>query len=339
MDSNHLSDESSPYSLLIWEVMSWLRRATLLLAADRSGLKEILDQQESVLIKTVDGTSARLLKAGTVLGLFNCDSDGVYSWSCDYEWARTDDGRWKQLIWIICHQLSYLNLIENPAFWIGDQLSPAVQLARDPKSYKAFLQGVAVSHRQHASWLSHIEDLKTCQSMADLGGGLGIYATAWVMSSASRRATIVDLPGVAGFLASSSQLSEGRVTFIGADLTQPFTLPDSIDFVLFANVLHLIPGWPALLKRTIRTAQEGCVIGIFEADPRTPQGTVFDLQVHLRSGRLTGLLDPARVEGELAESGLHNVRRLTTADPEDPFRRQYSLWIGEVNKVGQSGVM
>ena len=74
------------------------------------------------------------------------------------------------------------------------------------------------------------------------------------------------------------------------------------------------------------------MLGIFEADPRTPQGALFDLQVHLRSGRVAGLLDPDRVRTTLLESGLTNVRQMNNVDREDPFQREYVLWLGEVGR-------
>ena len=188
----------------------------------------------------VDGTAIRLQKAGTILGLFHCYGDGAYSWHPEYQWARMDSGRWNQLIAIICHQLSYLNLVETSNFWTEGQLSPAAQLARDPSGYRAFLLGVAASHRRHAVWLSQLEDLKSCRSMADLGGGLGTYAEAWVSSSNERRALIFDLPGVEQFVLDLLHQYDSQLSFVGADLNQPFAVSgSSIDFILFANVLHL----------------------------------------------------------------------------------------------------
>ena len=318
----------------VWAVAASLRRATIILAADRSGLKESLDRCEPVSIGTVDATSARILRAGTILGVFQCDKPGSYSWSSDYKWVPRNSSCWNQLIAIICHQLSYLNLVESPDFWREGHRSPAVQLANEPARYHSFLSGVAASHRQHAAWLSQIDELQQCRSMADLGGGLGTYAEAWVASSNTRMATIVDLPGVGEFLTDLMHRYDGQLKFIGADLNDPFALAEPVDFVLFANVLHLVPTWPELLGRAVHTSRHGCLIGVFEADPGTPQGTLFDLQVHLRSGRLTGLLDPALITNVLAQSGLRDVRRLSMTDPEDPFQRQYGLWIGEVAKTG-----
>jgi len=331
-DYGIFSDGPSSQAHAVWEITAWLRRATILLASDRSGLKASLDERQFLLISTMDGTSARLLKAGTVLGLFESGENGSYSWSPDYSWVRTDSDGWKQLIAIIRHQLSYTDLVDCPTFWIDTPLSPAAQLARDPEAYEAFLRGVASSHRQHARWLSQIDVLKDRRNMVDLGGGLGTYAIAWVGSSRTRHATIIDLPAVADLLTDLLQEHRGQLKFIGADLNDSVELPATTDFVLFANVLHLIPSWPTLLARTVRTLQKDTIVGIFEADPQTPQGMLFDLQVHLRSGRLAGLLQPDTVTDKLTDLGLRNITRLTTADPKDPFQREYRLWLGEVSK-------
>ena len=320
--------------MALWELTAWLRRATVLLAVERSGLKKALDPHGIVHVKSVDGTSARLLKAGAILGMFQCDPSDSYSWSCDYHWVRTDTAKWTQMIAIIRQHLSYLNLVESSSFWSENPLLPAAQLAMDPAAYRSFLDGVAASHRKHAHWLSQIDELATCQSLADLGGGLGTYALAWVNSSPKRRATIIDLPGVQTFLIDLLRLNTGRLDFAGEDLTKPFSLPPGTDFVLFANVLHLVPAWNMLLERTIRTANSGCTVGIFEADPTTSQGVLFDLQVHLRSGRVTGLLDPAIVTITLTSCGLTNIRHLKTGDPDDPFQREYNLWLGQVPTSG-----
>jgi ubiquinone/menaquinone biosynthesis C-methylase UbiE len=326
------SSESSSHIRTVWEITSWLRRATILLAADRSGLKAYLDQSEFVSDNAVDDTAKRMLKAGTILGLFNCNGTGSYSWNHQYSWARTESSNWKHLIAIIRHQLSYMNLVDDADFWCDKQFLPVDQLARDPAAYEAFLHGVEESHRQHAQWLAQVDDLKLCRSMADLGGGLGTFAMAWVRSSQTRRATIVDFPGVRVFLDDLLQQYNERLSFIGADLNVSFNFPGTFDFVLCANVLHLILRWPTLLEHMASTLAAGTLVGIFEADPDTAQGALFDLQVHLRSGRVASLLKPASIRKRLEEGGFENIRRVTTIDPEDPFRREYGLWLGKVPK-------
>lgn len=317
----------------IRDITTSLRRATVLIAAERAGLKESLDEVGRISVGSANATWARLLKAGAILGVFQSDDQGFYSWSPDYQWVRQKATGWDQMISIIGHQLSYLNLVNGPEFWATNGgLSPAHQLAAEPARYEAFLAGVAASHRQHAAWLSELEEVKMCRCMADLGGGLGAYAEAWIAANDHRSAIIVDLPGVGEFLTDLLRRSGGRVRFLPADLKESFTIPGSVDFVLFANVLHLLPEWPALLQRVTQTLPHGCLLGIFEADPATPQGILFDLQVHLRSGCLTGLLHPANIANVLTDSHLRDTKCLTTFDADDPFERQYRLWIGKVER-------
>lgn len=319
------------HACAVWDALNWLRRATILLATEHSGLKRLLDEYNTVQLSIVDETSARILKAGAVLGVFAYNQDRGYSWSNEYRWIQTEHQYWKSLIAVLGHQSSYMNLVASNEFWAGNPLFPAAQLQNDPGAYHAFLYGVAASHQRHAEWLSQLEHLGSCRSMLDLGGGLGTYAIAWIKSLPDRRATIVDLPGIRGFLTATLADHQGQLDFIGADLTAPFTVPVAIDFILFANVLHLVPNWSNLLESTIRQVRKGTIVGVFEADPATPQGILFDLQVHFRSGRITGLLNPATVTQELLKAGLTNINRLSIRDPEDLFQREYGLWLGEVN--------
>lgn len=336
MECNPIPDGRFVTCTELRDSIASFRRATVLLAAERSGLKGFLDQHELLPADLVDSTSMRLLRAGTILGVFQHPDDGMYSWSPKYQWVRTQPDRWKQLIAMIRHQLSYLNLVDSPAFWREGQHSPADQLSADPQGYKAFLLGVAASHQYHAQWLSSLSYLESCRSMADVGGGLGTYAEAWVASSKERSAVIIDLPGVEQFVADLIIRCGSQLGFIGADLNQPFAVSGpTIDFILFANVLHLVPDWRTVLGRVVRSARDGCRVGIFEADPSTPQGTLFDLQVHLRSGRVTGLLHAASIAASVAASGIRNIQHFTTIDPDDPFERHYGLWIGEVEQLSR----
>src|SRR5258708_1013029 len=168
--------------------------------------------------------------------------------------------------------------------------------------------------------------------MLDLGGGLGTYSIAWVESRPTRTATIVDLPHLQRFFDDALKHANHRLSFKGADLTKPLTIPADVDFVLFANVLHLVPDWQRLLADTVDQGQDSCLVGIFEADPNTAQGMLFDVQVHLRSGRVTGLLEPTTLAKTMTNVGLKDVRRLSTDDPEDPFQRTCSLWLEAIRR-------
>src|SRR5262249_30846201 len=158
-----------------------------------------------------------------------------------------------------------------------------------------------------------LDDLRNCRVLVDFGGGLGTYAKAWVESDSNRRATIVDLPAVGPFVADLLAEYSNRIEFVGADLNHDMpTIPEA-DLLLFANVLHLIPAWPALLSRIIERIKYAPLIAIFEADADTPSGQLFDLQVHLRSGRMSGLLPQASIRDVLGGLPLQHLKYIVTA--------------------------
>jgi hypothetical protein len=119
-----------------------------------------------------------------------------------------------------------------------------------------------------------------------------------------------------------------RLRFLGADLLQHPSLPPG-DIYLLANVLHLLPGWPEVLRHVGEQAPISSFIVIMEANPIGPAGRLFDLQVHLRSGGITGLLRPVDVKSILVSLGLSEVHVLETFDENDPFQREYQLWIAQ----------
>ena len=84
-----------------------------------------------------------------------------------------------------------------------------------------------------------------------------------------------------------------------------------------------------VVDRVVACAPGGGRVAIFEADPDSPAGALFNLQVHLRSGRTTALVNGTEIKNAMTESGLLGVKGIPTVDPEDPFQRTYTLWVGD----------
>jgi SAM-dependent methyltransferase len=315
------------------DITADIRRVLLLLAVDTSGLRNCLKDVAFLSSSSVDPTFAKLLKAGAVLGIFeNVDKD-LYTWSSDYKWVPNHPSEWQQLIAIIHQQLTYLSMVSDHLFWTSPPPTPSEQLTANPSSYRAFLTGVAASHTNHAIWITDLDMLKQNRVMADIGGGLGTYGLQWIKSRGDRHAIVIDFPDVEPFLSTLLRQTNGRLDFVGADITTPFALPPYTDFALFANVLHLVENWEDVLLRSVNQLRPGSLIGVFEADPSSPSGALFDLQVHLRSGRRSGLICPEIISKALGNCALGDVRQLRMRDPDDPYQRDYSLWIGTVQEA------
>jgi SAM-dependent methyltransferase len=266
-------------------------------------------------------TEQRVLDAAAVLGILQRDGQG-YGWTPSY--ATLDQAAWIQLVAIIEHQVSYLRLALN---FDPGRLSPGPreQLESDATSYLYFLSGVDASHRRHAVWFARRPRLSSSRTLLDLGGGLGTFARAWVESRADRTGTVLDLPGLAAHVLAQGTYY-GRLRAGDLDLTKFDRLPQ-VDAYLVANVLHLLPDWPAVLAKVAACMRTGALLAVLEASPSGPTGTLFDLQVHLRSGGRGSLLDPDDIRAGLTDAGLRDCSTEAVRDADDPFQRDYQLWI------------
>jgi SAM-dependent methyltransferase len=301
------------------EVLAGLRRATVVLLLDRLGIRQWVPDGRQA---PPTPTERRVLEAAAALKILSRDGPR-YIWTAPY--GDLDDQAWTQLLTVIDHQISYLRLASSQIDREGPGPEPREQLAADPDDYLRFLAGVDVSHRFHARWFADRPSLAHGRTLLDLGGGLGTFAYAWVQSHPDRVATVLDLPGVAEHLGRASL--HPRLSARPLDLADFHRLPETADVYLLANVLHLLPGWREVLRKVAATLRPGQRLAVFEADPCGPSGRLFDLQVHLRSGCRSGLLDPTDVAAALDEAGLRDCSTETVQDADDPFHRDYRLWI------------
>ncbi len=206
----------------------------------------------------------------------------------------------------------------------GEDISPLRQLESEPTEYLAFLQGVDASHWEHAKWFAGHAKFVASKRLVDLGGGLGTFSRAWIQHNKARNATVVDFPRVEHLL--PTPILENDVSFYGADLRELTSLPTG-DVYLAANVLHLLPDWEKTLATVMDLIPKSAQVCIIEANPEGNAGRLFDLQVHLRSGGVGGLLPPSVIKSALLRLRLSDITQHEFHDAKDPFKRQYNLWI------------
>jgi hypothetical protein len=307
---------------LITDMVEGFRRSIVLLAVENCKLREVLLQGYSA-PSIPTSTSDRVVLAAVALKMID---KTTFTWIEPYRTVAAQESLWKRLIALIGHQHTYLQLAKSvnsvaPAL----PNSPNKQLENSPDDYLAFLQGVAASHWEHAKWFSQYPEFVDATHLVDLGGGLGTFSKAWVEVSEHRTATVVDFPRVATLRMARGTFSE-TVTFCGADLRDVKSLPLG-DVYLLANVLHLLPDWRTVLGNIVSLVSCSSKICVIEADPCDDAGRLFDLQVHLRSGGIAGLIQPDVMTSELSHIGLTEISHRDFLDENDPFQRRYHLWI------------
>lgn len=307
-------------------LLTTMRKAIVLLTLDECGVPSLLRKGLSD-YRHFPTRGKKALRAATELGITERSSDGCIRWSTDYEsvGARVED--WKQFIAVVKHHVTYLDLIQRKAT-SQSPLSPArVQAQSDPSAYRAYLEGVAESHRDRARAFSLLGPLRNARNLVDLGGGIGAYSLAWVRSKRMRIATLLDLPEVIDMLDANNSRLEARLRFHAADLTKISSLPKG-DVYLLANVLHLFRGWRSILRNVLALMPGNSQLAVLEATSQGAPGAFFDLQVHLRSAQGGGLIEPTSLEKFLRQCGLQDLSRRELDMVVDPLDREYWLWLG-----------
>lgn len=298
-----------------------LREAVVLVAADRANLLG----GENIPLPTspLSDSAAKIVLAAEALGLTYRDSAGLLRWT-ERVRAETSDAQQRQKL---CSMLPlYATYITLAATGGETAASPKTQLSADPHAYRCFLEAVHVSNLEHAAWVAALPAFSTAKTLVDVGGGYGTFALAWVSSSPERDAVVVDLPGVA-------ELSPAhpKIRRVSVDLLESCEMSSDGDIYFFANVLHLLPNWREVLGVARSAARHAnAMLAVFEARPEGAAGRWFDLQIHLRSGRITSLLDPREIEEALGAATGSGTARFSYSASGDPFRREFQLTVSKV---------
>jgi hypothetical protein len=298
-----------------------LRQAAILVAADRENL--LSEQAVRLPTSPRDDSAVKVALAAEALGLAGRDDTGALRWAAGVRAETRDADQRQRLCSILNLYAAYISLAAS-----GEQapsLAPKDQLDADPRAYKRFLEAVHVSNIEHAGWVVSRPVFSTAKTLVDVGGGYGTFALAWVGSSDDRDAVIVDLPGVA-------ELSPAhpRIARVSADLLESREMPSDGDVYFFANVLHLLPNWRDALSAVTPAARNGAMLAVYEARPDDTAGRWFDLQVHLRSGRVAGLLDPAEIEDGLAAITGRTAERFSYVAADDFLHREFQLTVARI---------
>ncbi len=314
---------------IIRRVLAHLREVTLLLAIEGAGLRPALASLGLSESTATRSNRIRMLRAATAAGILSFRG-GRFRVSRNWRSVFSDQTSWNRLIDIVKHQRTYLNLVGklngSGARLQNSLATPSEQIVSDPDAYFAFLRGVASSHSIHARLFASLTALRPAKQLLDLGGGLGTFSEAWVTSQPGRSSVLVDLPGVSSMLR-GPHLDAGRIRFLGADLNiDPLPIAKA-DVILLANVLHLIPSWPRLLRAISDQLDADATIVVFEADPSTTSGALFDFQVHLRAGGKLGLVPPEKLQIIFDTARLDVFQRKHIHNSSDPFDRHYNFWL------------
>ena len=298
-----------------------LREAVVLVAADRANL---LAGEDMPLPTSPRGDSAaKIVLAAETLGLACRDRAGSLRWT---ERVRTEAGDARQRQKLCAMLPLYATYITLAATGDETSASPKTQLSADPHAYRCFLEAVHVSNLEHAAWVAELPAFSAAKTLVDVGGGYGTFALAWVSSSPERDAVVVDLPGVA-------ELSprHRKIRRMSADLLGSCELPPGGDVYFFANVLHLLANWREVLGEARSAARHsGAMVAVYEARPDGSAGRWFDLQIHLRSGRITSLLDPREIEEALGAATGNESARFSYSASGDPLRREFQLTVSNI---------
>ena len=175
--------------------------------------------------------------------------------------------------------LRFFDQISYPAWTaLAETLrsGPRPPIALDEARQEVFSAGVAAITAGPAQALTTAYDFARHQRLLDVGGGDGNWSAQVARRHAHMKATVVDLPAVAG-IARQRLAAEGltqRVDVVAADaLADP--LPQGHDVILVANLVHY---WPPetnreLLRRLRTTADTGARLLLvdFWTDPTHTQ--------------------------------------------------------------------
>lgn len=126
------------------------------------------------------------------------------------------------------------------------------------------------------------------RSLADLGGGGGVYSAAFLDAHDGATATVVDADEVLAFARDHLARFGARAAFVAGDARDP--LAGTYGAALLANVLHLHgPEVSAeLVRAAARAVEPGGIVAIADLDAATPEGIWFslDMALYTEAGRV-----------------------------------------------------
>lgn len=202
-------------------------------------------------------------------------------------------------------------------------VDPAIHLGDDPAQTRTFVLGMHERAKSVAQAVVHFLDLSSFTSLLDVGGGPGTYAMLLARQHPELRATVLDLPAVAGVaeeLISNEGLSD-RVKVIGGDATTGEYGDGHFDAVLFSGVLHQMS--PETIRRMLDGAHRTLVPGgkVFISDimldvvkTQPAFATLFSVQMLLTSSE-GAVFSVEECEAWLEEAGFANIERQRLPEP------------------------
>ena len=205
----------------------------------------------------------------------------------------------------------------------GNRPRTQIPFAADRAQAKRLLCALDIHARQIAPYLIEKLPLTGCQTLLDVGGGLGTFAAAFCRHYPRLRATLIEHPNVVPLARRAIRASgmAQRVQVIGLDISRN-ALPRGFDSVFVSNVLHahgvaenrsllgklyrcLNPRGQLILRdvfmRRDRTAPEWGTLFSISLLLHTPQGRCYALDEILEWLRHAGF---SRIRGPYGSSPL-----------------------------------
>jgi O-methyltransferase domain len=298
-----------------------LRRVSALFSLDKTEIR--LSLKSGIDLAIVDPSTRKLIRA-LVRDGFLLDDEKTISWSPKWQWLSETDN-WSGLMRLLRHQVGYVNLSNE--FGIREHGGSSEDVDRNPEEYFAFLEGVGRSHTGHAKWFADLPVLQGKLNLCDLGGGIGVFADSWIQSATNRSCDLRDLENVVSLILSHRSF-DNRISVSATDLEGNLGNLIHSEVVLLSNVLHLFADWAGCLERIIGAIPRNSVLCLLEADPTTREGSLFELQVLLRSQGRGGMIEPDELTNFFVKHFGNNHSVLTVPECGDPLARTYKLWMG-----------
>ena len=202
-------------------------------------------------------------------------------------------------------------------------VAPSLHLGDDPEQTRTFVLGMHSRALGMARGVVGFLDLAGAETLLDVGGGPGTYATLLAQKHSNLNVTVLDVPGVvvvARELVANSGVAD-RIAFRAGDGTRDDYGTNAFDAVLFSGVLHQMSGETiramfAKAKTALKPGGRVIVSDVMlEADKARPAfAALFSLQMMLTS-EAGAVFSSDECANWLRETGFANVTAQTLPPP------------------------
>jgi 3-hydroxy-5-methyl-1-naphthoate 3-O-methyltransferase len=320
----------SQYSYQLLDLLTQYQTPAVVMAAHRLGVFRELGAAPATLDDLVSrlGLPARslgiLLRSCVALGLLQL-KDGVFA---NGQMAAET---------LVPDSPGYIGrLVDKEAFFyeawgglagcVGSDkaaLSPIRDRARDdPEQTRNFLLALDDIMRLYGAGFTDCVSLRGSRSLLDVGGGVGSYALALVLSTPGLRATVLELPEVVPWTREFVDQAglAGRVSVVPLDfLSEEF--PEGFDTILLSNIFHDQPPTinRGLLAKAYRALPPGGGVVVYdfllEPDRVSPATSAVFAVMMLVENQGGNVYTRADIESWLVDAGFEGVSTICLPPP------------------------